>query len=201
MKKLLKISALALALQPLASLAAPVTLQATFDNFDITYDGTGIFTLSFDDAETPDAYPAPGGAVFIRARYDNVITNASFVWNNIALTLDHSQGNTIYINSGEDVITDATIELRLKDANDVAYRLYMPFESYGDFADVSLANLIGLEADEGVAVLNPVGATPINGRFFLIQESPLTPVPVPATAWLFGSAVLGLAGMAKRRKN
>jgi hypothetical protein len=29
---------------------------------------------------------------------------------------------------------------------------------------------------------------------------PVNPVPVPAAVWLFGSALLGLAGAARRRK-
>lgn len=34
----------------------------------------------------------------------------------------------------------------------------------------------------------------------LFLEGTVSPVPVPAAAWLFGSALLGLAGMARRRK-
>jgi len=30
--------------------------------------------------------------------------------------------------------------------------------------------------------------------------APMSPVPVPAAVWLFGSGLLGLAGFARRRK-
>ncbi len=36
---------------------------------------------------------------------------------------------------------------------------------------------------------------------FLVRDNNLSPVPVPAAAWLFGSALLGFAGFSRRRKN
>jgi hypothetical protein len=39
-----------------------------------------------------------------------------------------------------------------------------------------------------------------NAGMFLEGTITLTPVPVPAAAWLFGSAVLGLAGASRKRK-
>jgi hypothetical protein len=38
-----------------------------------------------------------------------------------------------------------------------------------------------------------------NGGAFTISVSPLTAVPVPAAAWLMGSGLMGLLGLARRR--
>ena len=40
----------------------------------------------------------------------------------------------------------------------------------------------------------------VNGPVNLNTTSTLSPVPVPAAAWLFGSALLGLAGVSRKRK-
>jgi hypothetical protein len=53
----------------------------------------------------------------------------------------------------------------------------------------------------GMITLNAHSFTPINasGLFSSVTTLELTAVPIPATAWLFGSALLGLAGI-KRKK-
>jgi hypothetical protein len=54
-----------------------------------------------------------------------------------------------------------------------------------------------------VDVPSGVGAwadTQINGPAILNNNHALAAVPVPAAAWLFGSALLGLAGVARKRK-
>lgn len=199
MTKLLKISALALALQPLATLAAPVTLQSTWSNLSGTYSGIGVFTVSFDDAALPIESPIPT-APFSLANYANVIAAATFAFDNIVLTLDQSQNTNISVQMSKGSGTDAVIRATLLDADNVKYDLYMPFEdNTRAFTDVSLSNLNGLFASEGVAILRPTGAA-TTGRYYLFQESALTPVPVPAATWLFGSSMLGLAGLARRKK-
>ena len=43
-------------------------------------------------------------------------------------------------------------------------------------------------------------ATQYNGLIAVDTTSTLSAIPVPAAAWLFGSALMGLVGMARRRK-
>jgi hypothetical protein len=46
------------------------------------------------------------------------------------------------------------------------------------------------------------GSTPNGGAIFLDNASlTVTPVPVPAAVWLFGSGLIGLIGIARRRKS
>jgi len=40
----------------------------------------------------------------------------------------------------------------------------------------------------------------VTGEFSFFSNAPLAPVPVPAAVWLFGSGLLGLIGMARRKK-
>jgi hypothetical protein len=37
----------------------------------------------------------------------------------------------------------------------------------------------------------------INGDLYMRE---INPIPIPATFWLFGTAIIGLAGFSKRRK-
>jgi hypothetical protein len=55
----------------------------------------------------------------------------------------------------------------------------------------------------GVGIDNAVSALTLLGNtsgMYLDGTITLTPVPVPAAAWLFGSAMLGLAGVSRKRK-
>ncbi len=45
------------------------------------------------------------------------------------------------------------------------------------------------------------GGTPISGTANLTLGGTLTPVPVPAALWLFGSGLVGLAGVGRRRNS
>jgi len=40
----------------------------------------------------------------------------------------------------------------------------------------------------------------LQGNEFIVTANVLTPVPIPAAAWLFGSAVLGLTWKARRKR-
>jgi len=42
---------------------------------------------------------------------------------------------------------------------------------------------------------------PVSGTMNVTLGGTLTPVPVPASLWLFGSGLVGLAGIARRRKS
>ena len=72
-------------------------------------------------------------------------------------------------------------------------------------------NNIGIANGAGTLASNATGnAVIFSGGYFILgsytgygswsSEAPLTSVPVPAAAWLFGSGLLGLAGFARRKK-
>lgn len=55
------------------------------------------------------------------------------------------------------------------------------------------------DPNEGASTGTTVGAD-IDAVGAISSAPPVNPVPVPAAVWLFGSALLGLAGVARRRK-
>jgi hypothetical protein len=197
MTRLLKISALVLAFQPLTTLAAPVTLQGTWGchpGNSCAFDGVGVLTLTYEDT-------TPG----VAGTYTNAVSAATIVFDNISLTFDSSAGSSIRIFQGKASGSDGYIGFSLRDQAHNLFTFTSWFEDYNRInptTDISL--LDGLFANENATFLLPDGTSP-NGPagvpYSLHQLTPLQAVPVPAAAWLFGSAVLGLAGMAKRRQH
>lgn len=207
MTKFLKTSALVLALQPLATLAAPMTLQSTWScgsSSSCAFTGTGTLTFSFDDATTGTV---DSGGLAPMATYLDAITAATMVFDNASLTLDTSGQSRIVVRQGRTAGNgyDASVSFYLLDSSNKQHKFTASFEDYSQTnGGVELFWLAGLDDDEAnPAILVPDGASstpPAGLAYWLLQRSPLTEVPVPATAWLFGSAMLGLAGMAKRKK-
>jgi hypothetical protein len=196
MTRFLKISALALALQPLTALAAPVTLQgmwACHPGNTCAFDGMGVLTFTYENT-------TPGAA----GTYTNAVTSATMVFNNISLTFDSSAGSSIRIFQGMTSGSDGYIGFSMRDQANNLFTFRSWFEDYNRVnANTSLSSLEGLFANENATLLLPDGTSP-NGPtgalYSLHQYVPLQAVPVPAAAWLFGSAVLGLAGVAQRKK-
>ena len=50
------------------------------------------------------------------------------------------------------------------------------------------------------AVVVPADQSNTNNGHYLVTSEQVGVVPVPATVWLFGSGLLGLIGVAKRKK-
>ncbi len=78
------------------------------------------------------------------------------------------------------------------------------FEPYGNDPDTGLATGVFLSFDplEYTALYNVVGVidtTYVQEQTYSLIMTP-TAVPLPAAAWLFASGLLGLTGMAHRRK-
>ena len=61
----------------------------------------------------------------------------------------------------------------------------------GDFYSLSIASLTG---QGGEALVDIYDFT------FVADGTSVNPVPIPAAAWLFGTALIGLVGFGRRRK-
>jgi len=74
---------------------------------------------------------------------------------------------------------------------DIATLSFNVIGADGDFSEIAMADAFtGWSAPGAV----PVPVTYVDGQVTV------TPVPVPAAVWLFGSGLLGLVGMARRKK-
>lgn len=66
------------------------------------------------------------------------------------------------------------------------------------FTSFPLADL-GIAFPPGDYHLHPAGLAAAGGSYELTLWGSTTPVPLPAAAWLFGSGVIGLVGLARRK--
>lgn len=66
-------------------------------------------------------------------------------------------------------------------------------------ATYSLVHLFGMDLTGTVFELSNINTTATNPYQFYIETMDVTAVPVPAAAWLFGTGLLGLAGVARRK--
>jgi hypothetical protein len=87
-----------------------------------------------------------------------------------------------------------------------------PAQCADDVANgVAAGNCLGLNPSSEIGVIagnDGLGGSPmIDGPFagfnanFDITSAHINPIPVPAAVWLFGSGLVGLAGVARRRKS
>ena len=83
-------------------------------------------------------------------------------------------------------------------------------QGWSDGTSVDLGAVAGWGSDTKLTVSfqNNLGATTLNlGEYAMIQKKSgaiglvVNPIPVPAAVWLFGSGVLGLVAVARRRKS
>lgn len=194
-----KIKFLSLLLLPfsLSANAALVNLQANF-KYDLMSDSetidVGTLTFVFDDT-TP---PTLGEGYYV-----NAISSASFVSSAFSLSLNEQRDNTVNIvKYQQGLMIDATISLFLKDASNQSYELRLLFEDYTrKFIDGKLSNLIGLQnMDSQPNFLYPPGCTAFSCGYFLSQQAPIAPVPLPATTWLFSAGLVSLTAFGRKRK-
>jgi len=74
--------------------------------------------------------------------------------------------------------------------------------NFSEEALISLSDNLSLLSFSMLFMDGAFGSAPVsvNGSFNGMTVTNLTSVPVPAAAWLFGSGLLGLIGMARRKK-
>lgn len=77
-------------------------------------------------------------------------------------------------------------------------------EAYLVLADTGkLFKEVNISSDSGMVIAGPDSGDTTDGgatQFKQWQVSGVTPVPIPAAVWFFGSGLIGLAGIARRKK-
>lgn len=198
----LQFSTFLLLMLPFTAHALPVTLQSDWRVHTLScpscVDGLGVFTFTYDDATPPISISGQG------ASYLNAITSATFMYGNLAWSIDDTVDNYVSIKTNMYISgSDGGVQLSLLDDNHTSWRLILGFEDYdATFVTSDLNNLIGLDNDDTqLTVLWPPGCNTFAcGGYALNQLTPLTPVSIPSAAWLLGTSLLGLAGVGRKRR-
>ena len=124
------------------------------------------------------------------------LDNTSFDLNYFKITsntdcggCDASGSEEVYINA-------------LSNGVDISFSMLLPSDDWG-FAGPNSEIYLGTEFD-GIKAFSFTYGSGAEGfgldEFFIDQEAPPPAVPVPAAVWLFGSGLLGLVGIARRKK-
>jgi hypothetical protein len=202
-KTVILLSMLPLSALSFSAFASPVTLQATFDSQYNKYTGIGVLTFTYEDTTPADHIV---GTTYPTGTYLNAVTSASFIFDNLSLTLNQTGINQIDVinDQGFTSLTVARIWLSFLDPSDTEYRIgFFISDSHHPTYDINLSNINGLQDSEGNTYLYAATDTSpyrVQSQNYIRQLSPLAPVPVPASLWLFGSGLLGLTGLSKRKK-
>ena len=157
--------------------------------------GNGVIEFTYEDS-TPDTLPDDP----FRGGYDNPFTAARFSWGNRVFELDTSMPTRITITDTacHCGIDAARFSLNfLESGSNTPYSFYWLHESNIDTD--SLDEIIGSRASETYMFLTRADGEPQDVRgYFHAGGQPLTLVPIPASVYLFGSA-LGLMGLMRRK--
>jgi hypothetical protein len=175
--------------------AALVTLRISDlrNTSENVYDG--IFEFTYEDS-TPDTLPDDP----FRGYYDNPLTAGRFSWGNRVFELDTSMPNYIGItdNACHCGIDAARFSVKfLESGSNTPYSFYWLHELSTDTDALNV--IIGSRAIETYMFLTREDGEPQDVRgYFHAGGQPLTLVPIPASVYLFGSA-LGLFGVMRRK--
>jgi hypothetical protein len=83
----------------------------------------------------------------------------------------------------------------------VTVRMHLNDSTQTVFSDASFPSALQLsDFDQTWVYIYPVSEGQSGNQVLTATITSITVVPIPAAAWLFGSALLGLAGIGKRRK-
>jgi hypothetical protein len=202
MPKIIKLLASFILLIPHAVTAGQVTLQSQWLGSPVTYTGLGLLTFSYEDTTiATDVHTL--GITGMTATYVNAITAATFVFDNISFTLDAGVDSTIIIRSQVSSGSDASIFMHFRTPDDTQYSVSINFEDNRRiYPNTDLSNLIGELPDEEGTIVRPLVLPPgySVSRYVLVQQTPLTLVPIPSSAWLFGSSLISLLESSRRRR-
>ena len=168
--------------------------------------GSELFCIDFN--ASPDAF-VDGGTISPHAIFGSPEASdpATVTWSSNALT---DAGSTVASNSVGPLSIDFT--------DPSIFNFSLTFSSAGEqetielydntntlFASVLSTNangFFGLTSDvaiDSVIIRNGIFPGGGNDRFFIDNLSANTVVPIPAAVWLFGSGLIGLIGIARRK--
>ena len=168
----------------------------TYDMFmyDSVAGGIQDFTFNFDYSVGTFADGTAGTTnCTVTANFDGCTGYMGITYNTQSLSYDFQLTNAGQFAAGVifdwDTSNDIPVLAVLQVTND-------------PMADGGVMNVVSVDSDgdgnPGTAML--VGAFPGQTPAFSGTMTPVSAVPVPAAVWLFGSGLVGLAGIARRRK-
>ncbi|MEZ5446112.1 MAG: hypothetical protein R3F45_10095 [Gammaproteobacteria bacterium] len=108
---------------------------------------------------------------------------------------DYSAGDLLDDNFARILVTGNDFDFSLKDLNDAVTIRY----GYSGTLDNLLLALLDFDGNSRIAVRVEGPETACASGSCGLAAAPLAPIPLPATAWLFVSALLGLAASARRK--
>jgi hypothetical protein len=186
----------------LSTNAAAILIEYTAGTYDAIEIGkTNSTPLTFDEIhllETTQSFEltedVPTDGLLNNATFDVGVTGSnsvgSIITNAASRSFDLTVDSVVYNSS---ISQDYTVEIGLN--SDTVF--FDPGSTVT--IDLGINGLLDI-TPKSVSLISSTGGTNnfvINGTF-LLHDVP--PVPVPAAVWLFGSGLLGLAGIARRNK-
>lgn len=164
-----------------ALLLSAGSAHAALVNFQ--FSGNVDFSLGFGGLNAGDTVTVTG--VF----EDSVLSGGSGT-----IGFDSSGGNTLSIAAGSYTFTEA---------NDALYNLTgasltLASGALSDFSYQAISGTNGAPADFDSFFTSFLSDVYLSGTWNTTVQ--MSPVPVPAAVWLFGSGLLGLVGLARRKK-
>jgi hypothetical protein len=186
------------------------TLILDYGSDDYNLDGADIsWTFSYDTTTTANGPASTNPGIATYATYDALLASVSITNRpNSAADINDLALDTIGYLSTTNALSPYVDSLDTATGNfsgggDIAGLYYGDFVF--EFADenyfpgtsgAALPLLSGEDDSDIVNTLTPV----IEDGFFTGYSMQTTAVPIPAAAWLFGSGLLGLVGIARRKK-
>jgi hypothetical protein len=186
----------------LSTNAAAILIEYTAGTYDAIEIGkTNSTPLTFDEIhllETTQSFEltedVPTDGLLNNATFDVGVTGStsvgSIITNAASRSFDLTVDSVVYNSS---ISQEYTVEIGLN--SDTVF--FDPGSTVT--IDLGINGLLDI-TPKSVSLISSTGGTNnfvINGTF-LLHDVP--PVPVPAAVWLFGSGLLGLAGIARRNK-
>lgn len=191
-----------------------VTAVGSIGDDDVAPDGNA---TALNDSTLANVMLTAPGTIFQSA---STVGSATFgfvesnVFTNLDITLTNDSAETLTFDFTWSLITDATsIADPTGDASALAYVDVYDLDASGGVGAVyfdiySLIEVFGTQSDSCApidcsgsfsAIVDPGSVLNVDG-FLDVEGYAEAYVPVPAAVWLFGSGLLGLVGVARRRK-